>query len=72
MPGIRWFDKHRYATTRFSLDRYRSYVGLETNRINTDCKRDLVTMFDLFPRSYNIMNSVCRGVKKSHDLTRNS
>lgn len=72
VPGIRWFDKHRYATTRFSLDRYRSYVGLETDRINTDFRPEIATMFDLFPRSYNIMNSVCRGVKKAHDLTRHS
>ncbi len=76
IPGIRWFDRHKYATeghgSIFSLGahgRYRSYVGLETFRINTDMRSDIYNVFELLPRSYCIFNSINRGVG-SRNLTR--
>lgn len=70
LPGIRWFDKHRYATQRMTIDRYRSYVGFETTLTNRDIHPSIVTMFDLAPHSYNILNAVSRGVHPKRNLTR--
>ena len=72
VPGIRWFDKKKYGRyghgSPLSLlsfgarGRYRSYVGMETFRINTDMRNDIYTIFELLPKSYSIFNSVNRGV----------
>lgn len=62
VPGIRWLDKVKYAKKALSLERYRSYVGFETFLIGRDMRRELSTLFDLLPNSYNIFNSVCKGV----------
>jgi type I phosphodiesterase/nucleotide pyrophosphatase len=62
VPGIRWFDKERYSQKRISLKRFRSYVGFESLLMNHDMERHLPTLFDLFPKSYNIFSTVNRGV----------
>lgn len=76
IPGIRWFDKKLYESkghgSVFSLGshgRYRSYVGIETFRINSDMRNDIYTVFDIIPKSYSIFNSINRGVG-SRNLTR--
>lgn len=76
VPGIRWFDKDLYAryghgsVASFGAHgRYRSYVGLETFRINSDMRNDIYNVFELLPRSYCIFNSINRGVGK-RNLTR--
>ncbi|MCB1214278.1 MAG: alkaline phosphatase family protein, partial [Deltaproteobacteria bacterium] len=69
VPGIRWFDKARYAKGGFSLERFRSYVGLESFLMNRDMKPDLTTLFDSINHSYNIFSSVNRGVSLSNNVT---
>jgi len=76
VPGIRWFDRHLYAKhghgsmlTFGAHGRYRSYVGLETFRINSDMKPDVKNVFEILPKSYCIFNSINRGVG-SRNLTR--
>ena len=71
VPGIRWFDKAQYARGPLSRSpRHRSYVGIETDLINRDMKPEIATLFDLFPKSYNILNAVSRGVLPERNLTR--
>ncbi len=69
IPGIRWFDKKKYARyghgSIFSMGthgRYRSYVGPETFLINSDMRNDIYTSFEILPKSYSIFNSINRGV----------
>lgn len=69
VPGIRWFDKDLYAQTRFSMKRYRSYVGFESFLMNHDMKRDFPTLFELFPKSYTIFSTINRGVPSRGNLT---
>lgn len=69
VPGIRWFDKARYAKRRFAKDRYRSYVGFETGLINSDCQKNVRTLFELLPKSYNILNAIYRGTARRRNLT---
>jgi hypothetical protein len=69
VPGIRWFDKQKFAEKKFSLKRYRSYVGFESFLINRDMKKELKTLFDYCPKSFNIFSSVNRGVPSAGNLT---
>ncbi|PIR20210.1 MAG: hypothetical protein COV45_07690 [Deltaproteobacteria bacterium CG11_big_fil_rev_8_21_14_0_20_47_16] len=69
VTGIRWLDKRQFAKPWFFPKRRRSYVGLETFWINHDMDRSIETAFDIFPRSYNIFNSVNKGVTFSHNKT---
>lgn len=76
VPGIRWFDKKMYARYGHgsvlsfgAYGRYRSYVGMETFRINSDIRNDIYTAFEIIPRSYSIFNSITRGVG-NRNLTR--
>ncbi len=62
LPGIRWFDRKLYAKKIFSLYRFRSYVGLESLLMNRDISKDIQTLFEIFPRTVNIMNELSRGV----------
>lgn len=77
VPGIRWLDKRRYD--RRGIGRWwpfgqatgrRSYVGIETFRINGDMTPGIATLFSLLPRSYSIFNSVYRGIHRGGNLTR--
>jgi hypothetical protein len=69
VPGIRWFDKETFARKKFSLKRYRSYVGFESLLMNRDMERHLPTLFDFFPKSYNIFSSINRGVSSKGNQT---
>jgi len=71
-PGIRWLDRRIYADRRklFSFRRFRSYIGLETYFMNSDASTDNTSIFEVFPRSGNILNELSRGVKLSNDKTR--
>ncbi len=68
VPGIRWFDKQLYHEKKFSLKRFRSYVGLESYLMNKDMNPELKTLFDYFSKSFNIFSSVNRGVSKAGNL----
>ncbi len=70
VPGIRWFDKDRFAAKRFSKDRFRSYVGPESFYLNGDIARSRRTLFELVPKSVNVFSSVNRGVGFAGDLTK--
>lgn len=71
-PGIRWFDRTLYPDRKrlFSFHRFRSYIGLETYFMNSDVSKDNTSLFELFPRSGNILNELSRGVKIKNDKTR--
>lgn len=70
IPGIRWFDKDRYAAGPLTRKRFRSYVGAETFCLNGDIAPGIRTLFDLIPRSVNIFSSVNRGVGFKGNKTR--
>lgn len=72
VPGIRWFDKARYAQGGLSLKRYRSYVGFESFLMNHDMRPDLKTLFEIFPKSYTIFSSVNRGVSSEGNMSSHS
>jgi len=71
-PGIRWLDRRLYADRSkiLSFRRFRSYIGLETYFMNSDASTDNTSIFEVFPRSGNILNELSRGVKLSNDKTR--
>lgn len=60
VPGIRWFDKKKYDG-RWSFDRYRSYVGLESFCMARDMWPHIRTIFEIVPDSYSIFNPIARG-----------
>jgi len=68
MPGIRWFDRAAWAE-RNGAPSYRSYVGLESFRMNADLAAGRPTLFEILPRSVNIFSSVNRGVPRRGNLT---
>jgi len=68
VPGIRWFDRAAWAERNGEAP-YRSYVGIESYRMNADFSASHPTLFDLFPRSANIFSSVNRGVPWRGNLT---
>ncbi len=71
-PGIRWFDRALYPDRKrlFSFHRFRSYIGLETYFMNSDVSNDNTSLFEIFPRSGNILNELSRGVRIKNDKTR--
>ncbi|MBI2066871.1 MAG: alkaline phosphatase family protein [Deltaproteobacteria bacterium] len=69
VPGIRWFDKEAYSRRPFATHKFRSYVGAETFFIPRDMSHEVDTLFELIPRSFNIFNSVSRGVKRRFNRT---
>ncbi len=72
LPGIRWFDRSKYGqrSKLLSFERFRSYIGLETYFMNSDVTTDNKSVFEIFPRSVNILNELSRGVKYRNDRTR--
>lgn len=72
VPGIRWFDKARYAKGGLSLNRYRSYVGFESFLMNKDMRPELSTLFELMKKSYTIFSSVNRGVPSAGNMSSHS
>lgn len=70
VPGIRWMDKVKFAKSSWHSGRHRSYVGLETYLIGHDMRRELPTIFELLENSYNIFNSVNKGVSFRCNRTR--
>lgn len=58
LPGIRWLDRREYESTTFSLNRFRSYVGIESYLMNRDLSPDTVTLFDLLPGGRAVFSPV--------------
>lgn len=61
VPGIRWLDKACYDAGGFSLNKHRSYVGLESFLMGRDIWPHIRTVFELIPNSYSIFNPIARG-----------
>lgn len=72
IPGIRWFDKPRYAKKGWGFGSFRSYCGLEADLFDSDMNQDLVTAWEIFPNSKSIFNGVRKGLPKKRDITRRS
>jgi len=62
MPGIRWFDRRTFSQKRFSLYKFRSYVGFESYLYNHDISKQVKTIFELADNPVNIFSSINRGV----------
>ena len=71
-PGIRWFDKSEFERTLFSLNRFRSYIGLESYMMNNDISRDFKTIFEIIPNTVSILNELSRGISTHGDKTKYS
>jgi len=62
MPGIRWFDRKTFSQKRFSLSKFRSYVGFESYLYNRDISKQVKTILELADNPVNIFSSINRGV----------
>ena len=72
IPGIRWLDKHQFYQHFFNRNRFRSYNGYEAVWFNTDLPKEYPTLYELLPKSYNILSMITRGLPKGYDLTARS
>ncbi|MDO8643658.1 MAG: alkaline phosphatase family protein [bacterium] len=72
VPGIRWFDRKKYARGGLPFRSFRSYVGFESYLLNRDLRPEIKTLFELLPRSVNIFSSINRGVPSKGNKTKNS
>ncbi len=71
ITGIRWFDKKQYfAKNRWNRDAMRSYCGYEAKFFNDDMDPEKPSLFEIYPKGYNIYNMVTKGVKEENDLTK--
>lgn len=71
ITGIRWFDKKKYFDkNRWSRSAMRSYCGYEAKYFNDDMDPERPSLFELYPRGYNIYNMITKGVKEENDLTK--
>ena len=70
VPGIRWFDKEESSRKKLSLKRQRSYMWVEAPLLNSDLKKDKLTLFEIFKNSINIFNPLTRGINPANNLTR--
>lgn len=60
VPGIRWFDRKAYAAG-WGLNRFRSYVGIESYFFNSDITPNIPTLFELVKKPMNIFSCVNKG-----------
>jgi hypothetical protein len=70
MPGIRWFDPSRYAAGLFATGRFRSYMGPGNLLAGRDLASGVRTVFELVRDHASIGGNLCRGVRRSRNLTR--
>jgi hypothetical protein len=61
IPGIRWFDRERYARKLLSVSRFRDYNGLGSYLMDRDLSRHAKTLFELAPPASNIFSGISRG-----------
>jgi hypothetical protein len=71
IPGIRWLDKSKYHRNGFSLDKFRSYNGIEAGLFDRDMAPGHPTLHEIFKRPYNIYSMITRGLDKKHNLAAN-
>jgi hypothetical protein len=70
IPGIRWFDPVSYEENRFSLSRFRSYVGPGSYLLSRDLRRDVRTLFHYIPDHANIFGNCTAGLRFHRNLSR--
>lgn len=70
VPGIRWFDPQRYASSWFSPSRCRSYMGAGALLTGRDLAPDVRTLFDLVPDHAHAGGNIRRGLRATRDLAR--
>ncbi|MCC7429488.1 alkaline phosphatase family protein [bacterium] len=68
IPGIRWFNPKEYAKKGWNSEQFRSYVGIESFLLNSDLNPNFKTLFEIFPNSASVFNSVTRGVSSENEL----
>ncbi len=61
LPGIRWYDRARSASTRFP--RARSYVGTEIRKIDDDIDPLAPTLFELSNSNVAALSVIGRGLR---------
>ncbi len=69
IPGIRWLDKAEFKKRIFSINRLRSYNGIEQIFLNYDLPLKIKTLFNYFENPYNIFSMITRGLPRGHNLT---
>ncbi len=69
VPGIRWFDREKYATAFWSRSKHRSYVGLDTLKMSHDVLPSIQTIFEIVPHSVNIFNGISKGISRGGNKT---
>ncbi len=62
LPGLRWFDRARTATT--CPDYTRSYVGYQMGKVDGDIDPEAPTIFELCDSSLGALNVIGRGLPK--------
>jgi len=62
LPGLRWFDRARTATT--FPDFTRSYVGYQMGAVDRDIDANAPTIFELCEASVGALNVIGRGLPK--------
>jgi hypothetical protein len=71
IPGIRWFDRARYAEGVFKPRRFRSYMGLrKVARMNRDVAPEIPSVWESFPDGGGCFAWFTRGMGRGADLTR--
>ncbi len=68
LPGVRWFDRHLPVSGRFRHKRFRNYYGKGVYLMDHDLSRSVKTLFEYYPRSYNIFGVLNRGTGIRRDL----
>ena len=72
LPGIRWFDKYKFAQNKSHYNSHRSYVGIESVFLNSDIKKSKKTIFESIDKSRSIFNEITRGLRAEFDMTKMS
>lgn len=68
MPGIRWFDRTRFAgDSPFSVHRTRSYCGIGSRYFNRDLNDEISTVFDVASKPLNLYNPITRGLARNRE-----
>ncbi|MFT5433925.1 MAG: hypothetical protein ACI9OJ_004637 [Myxococcota bacterium] len=71
IPGIRWFDRERYAGSMLQPGRFRSYMSLnKTQRMNREVDPKVPSIWESFPDGGAMFCWFTRGLAPGNDLTR--
>jgi predicted AlkP superfamily phosphohydrolase/phosphomutase len=70
IPGIRWFDRKRFANPLPGLSKIRSYVGFESYFLNRDIPSDIKLLFSFYKQRVNFYNFITKDLSFKEDKTR--